>query len=96
MNGANAKTAREAREFRDLIRGEVARCERIVRSLLDSARRDPEQHRRHPGASSERPCGCSSGTPPSRRCGSRRAIPADAPAARIDADSLKQVVMALA
>jgi PAS domain S-box-containing protein len=32
---------RQAKEFRDLIRGEVARCERIIRTLLDAARPGP-------------------------------------------------------
>jgi signal transduction histidine kinase len=86
---------REVKEFRDLIRSEVARCERIVRSLLDSARPQPGQTaelkptvatalrvlERHPAFTRT-------------RVASR--IPADLPPARIDPDSLKQVVMALA
>ena len=35
------RSAREARQFRDLVRTEVARCERIVRFLLDSSRSTP-------------------------------------------------------
>jgi two-component system, NtrC family, sensor kinase len=95
MNSGSGEAAREAREFRDLIRGEVARCERLVRSLLDSARRDPSTTadipavvgtalrllERHPAFVKV-------------RVASR--VPADLPLARIDADSLKQVVMALA
>jgi PAS domain S-box-containing protein len=84
----------EAREFRDLIRGEVARCERIVRSLLDAARPHPGNTadvgvivgdilrllERHPAFSRVKVV---------PKIG-RRVI------ARIDPDSLKQVVMALA
>ncbi|MFI5182804.1 MAG: nitrogen regulation protein NR(II) [Vicinamibacteria bacterium] len=95
MSGGNDAAAREAREFRDLIRGELARCERLVRSLLDSARRDPSSTsdlravvgtalrllERHPAFARVRVV-------------SR--IPEGLPLARIDADSLKQVVMALA
>jgi len=94
--GAPAGTARrEAREFRDLIRGEVARCERIVRSLLDSARPDPN---------STAELGVTVGTalrllqrhPAFARTRVVSRIPQDLPAARIDPDSLKQVVVALA
>lgn len=95
IHAGNEEAAREAREFRDLIRGELARCERLVRSLLDSARRDPSSTadipavvgtalrllERHPAFAKV-------------RVASR--IPERLPLARIDADSLKQVVMALA
>jgi PAS domain S-box-containing protein len=95
MKGDGDETVVEAREFRDLIRGELARCERLVRSLLDSARRDPSSTadvstvvgtalrllERHPAFVKVRVI-------------SR--IPSGLPRARIDADSLKQVVMALA
>jgi len=95
MKGERDDVVREAREFRDLIRGELARCERLVRSLLDSARRDPSSTadvpvvvgtalrllERHPAFVKVRVV-------------SR--IPSGLPLARIDADSLKQVVMALA
>jgi PAS domain S-box-containing protein len=95
MSGRGDEAAREAREFRDLIRGELARCERLVRSLLDSARRDPSSTadvpavvgtalrllERHPAFAKVRVV-------------SR--LPSGLPSARIDADSLKQVVMALA
>jgi signal transduction histidine kinase len=93
--GADDTATREALEFRDLIRGEVARCERLVRSLVDSARSDPSANadvpavvatalrllERHPAFAKV-------------RVTSR--IPASLPAAGIDGDSLKQVVMALA
>jgi PAS domain S-box-containing protein len=89
------KERKEARLFRDLIREEVARCERIVKFLLDSARPDTSTRafldatvgtalkllERHPAFS---------------RIKVKAVLPAGLPAARIDADSLKQVVMALA
>jgi PAS domain S-box-containing protein len=89
------KVRREANEYRDLIREEVARCERIVRTLLASARSSPNSTTdiaqtvhtvmwlldRHPAFTRVRIV---------------RRIPAKLPAVRIDADSLKQVVLALA
>jgi signal transduction histidine kinase len=86
---------REARQFRDLIRTEVARCERIVRFLLDSARPSP-------GTSTD--VSATVGTalrllerhPSFARIRVSARIPKGLPAARIDPDSLKQVVMALA
>jgi len=82
-------------EFRDLIRGEVARCERIVRSLLDTARST---------AGSTAELSATVGTtlrllerhPAFARVKVVSRIPQGLPAARIDPDSLKQVVMALA
>jgi two-component system NtrC family sensor kinase len=84
---------REAREFRDLIRGEVARCERIVRSLLDAAR---------PAPGTVCDVNATVGTalrllerhPAFARVKVSARIPRDL-WARIDPDSLKQVVMAL-
>jgi two-component system NtrC family sensor kinase len=89
------KARREAIEFRDLIRGEVARCERIVRSLLDTARST---------AGSTAELSATVGTtlrllerhPAFARVKVVSRIPQGLPAARIDPDSLKQVVMALA
>jgi PAS domain S-box-containing protein len=91
----NRKARGEALEFRDLIRGEVARCERIVRSLLDTARSTA-------GSSAE--LSATVGTtlrllerhPAFARVKVISRIPAGLPPARIDPDSLKQVVMALA
>jgi PAS domain S-box-containing protein len=94
-HGADEAKARETREFLELIRGEVARCERLVRSLVDSARADPSRNadvaavvatalrllERHPAFAKV-------------RVESR--IPEGLPAAGIDGDSLKQVIMALA
>ena len=87
--------AREARQFRDLIRTEVARCERIVRFLLDSSRPSSDEKADVAGTVSlalrllER-------HPAFARIHVRATVPGELPAARIDADSLKQVVMALA
>jgi signal transduction histidine kinase len=94
MTGDKA-AAREARQFRGLIRGEVARCEKIVRFLLDASRPSSRSTanvvettslalrllERHPAFT---------------RIRIRRSLPPSLPTARIDADSLKQVVMALA
>jgi signal transduction histidine kinase len=90
-----SKGAREARQFRDLIRQEVARCEAIVRFLLDSSRTGAEDRadvratvslalrllERHPAFS---------------RLRVHASVPAGLPPVRLEADSLKQVVMALA
>jgi PAS domain S-box-containing protein len=93
---APGKPARDqAREFRDLIRGEVARCERIVRTLLDSARPSPGHTadlKTHVGTALrllER-------HPAFARVRVISRIPDGLPAALIEPDSLKQVVMALA
>jgi PAS domain S-box-containing protein len=88
-----ATDRKEARSFQQLIRSEVARCERIVRSLLDAARPDPGTRadlraivgmalrllERHPAFARVRVV---------------PRIPRGL-LARVDADSLKQVVMAL-
>jgi signal transduction histidine kinase len=92
---ADRRSAREAREFRDLIREEVARSEKIVRFLLDSSRAGPGDRadvggivalalrllERHPALS---------------RLKVKASVPRGLPAVHIDADSLKQAVMALA
>jgi PAS domain S-box-containing protein len=86
---------REAREFRDLIRGEVARCERIVRSLLEASR--PE-----PGTSCDIALSVGNALkllerhPAFARVRVVSRLPKELPPARVDPDSLKQVVMALA
>jgi two-component system NtrC family sensor kinase len=92
---APGSAAREARQFRDLIRREVARCERIIRFLLDSARPDP-------GRTAD--VSATVGTalrllerhPAFARIRVVARVPRALPPARIEADSLKQVVMALA
>lgn len=89
-----ARTRREAKEFLELIRGEVARCERLVRTLLESARPSNGDRcdvgevvavvlrllDRHPGFTKV------------------RVVSRIQPGllAQIDGDSLKQVVIALA
>jgi two-component system NtrC family sensor kinase len=89
------KARREALEFRDLIRGEVARCERIVRSLLDTARSTP-------GTTAEVAAAVDTTLrllerhPAFARVKVISRIPPGLPPARIDPDSLKQVVIALA
>lgn len=91
------KAAREAREFRKLIFTEVARCERIVRFLLDSARPSPAGART---ASIPEVVGTAlrllERHPAFNKVKVTARIPKDLPAVRIDPESLKQVVMALA
>jgi PAS domain S-box-containing protein len=91
----DARQQREATEFRGLIRSEVARCERIVRTLLGAARRDTgttadvaatvatalKLLERHPALSGVRVVA---------------SVPKKLPRTRIEPDSLQQVVMALA
>jgi signal transduction histidine kinase len=86
---------REAVQFRDLIRAEVARCERIVRFLLDSSR---------PSAGTTADVAATVSLalrllerhPAFTRIRVRASVPKNLPPARIEADSLKQVVMCLA
>ena len=89
------RSAREARQFRDLIRTEVARCEKIVRFLLDSSRSAPGD-----GADLEATVSLAlrllERHPALARLRVRTSIPKGLPPARFDTDSLKQVVMALA
>ncbi len=92
---ASGKEKREARRFRDLIREEVQRCERIVRFLLDSARPSP-------GRTADIPDTVGTALkllerhPAFTRIRVKARIPEALPAAHIATDSLKQVVMALA
>jgi signal transduction histidine kinase len=86
---------REAAEFRDLVRSEVERCERLVRSLLDSARPSPGRAadvaetvatvmrllERHPAF---------------RRVKVATELGRRLPEVAIEPDSLRQVVLALA
>jgi two-component system NtrC family sensor kinase len=90
-----AGAAGEAREFRDLIRTEVARCERIVRFLLDSARADGRADA-DLKTTAETAMRLLERHPAFARIRVVARIPGGLPPARIDADSLKQVVMALA
>jgi signal transduction histidine kinase len=87
--------AREARQFRDLIREEVARCEAIVRFLLDSSRAG-EDERADVAATVSLALRLLERHPALVRLRVRTALPEGLPPARIGSDSLKQVVMALA
>lgn len=87
--------AREARKFRDLIRDEVARSERIVRFLLDSARPSPGDTAEL-GGTVKTALKLLERHPAFNRIRVRCRIPDRLPAARIEPESLKQVVMALA
>jgi two-component system NtrC family sensor kinase len=88
------RSAREARQFRDLIRAEVARSEKIVRFLLDSSRAGPVE-RADLGAIVALALRLLERHPALARLRVKASVPKGLPAARIDADSLKQVVMAL-
>jgi two-component system NtrC family sensor kinase len=93
---ATGKAAREARQFRNLIFAEVARCERIVRFLLDSARPAPG------GSTADIPATVGTAMrllerhPAFARIKVLSRVPPGLPRVRTDAESLKQVVMALA
>jgi two-component system NtrC family sensor kinase len=88
-------SAREARQFRDLIRAEVARSEQIVRFLLDASRTAPGD-RADLGATVALALRLLEQHPALARLRVKASLPPALPSARIDADSLKQVVMALA
>jgi PAS domain S-box-containing protein len=95
LSARGAAQQREAREFRDLVRGEVARCERIVRTLLDSARPQGGERCSVPevvGAVLR----LLDHHPDFTRVQVESKMPKGLPPAQIDADSLKQVVIALA
>jgi signal transduction histidine kinase len=85
---------REARQFRDLIRTEVARCERIVQFLLDSSRSDAAE-RADVGETLALALRLLERHPALARLRVRASLPEGLPAVRIDPGSLKQVVMAL-
>ena len=85
---------REARQFRDLIRTEVARCERIVQFLLDSSRSDAGE-RADVGETLALSLRLLERHPALARLRVRTSLPKALPSVRIDAGSLKQVVMAL-
>jgi two-component system NtrC family sensor kinase len=94
---AKGKAAREARQFRDLIFAEVARCERIVRFLLDSARPAAEA-----GSTADIPATVGTALrllerhPAFTKIKVVSRVPAELPRVRTDTESLKQVVMSLA
>lgn len=87
--------AKEARKFRDLIREEVARSERIVRFLLDSARPSPGDQA-DMASTVQTALKLLERHPAFNRIRVRLQMPDRLPAAQIESESLKQVVMALA
>jgi signal transduction histidine kinase len=88
-------SAREAEQFRNLIRTEIARCEKIVRFLLDASRPAPGD-RADLGATVALALKLLERHPAMARVRVKASLPEGLPPGRIDADSLKQVVMALA
>jgi C4-dicarboxylate-specific signal transduction histidine kinase len=87
--------AREAGQFRDLVRAEVARCESIVRFLLDSSR-SGDADKADVAATVTLALRLLERHPAFARLRVRASVPASLPPARIGQDALKQVVMALA
>jgi len=85
---------REARQFRDLIRTEVARCEQIVQFLLDSSR-DGAGERADVGETLALALRLLERHPALARLRVRNSLKQALPAVAIDPGSLKQVVMAL-
>lgn len=94
QKAADAEVRREAAEFHELLRGEVARCERLLRSLLDASR---------PGETEACDVGATVGTvlrllerhPAFARVRVQSQMPRGLPRTPLGADSLKQVVLAL-
>jgi two-component system, NtrC family, sensor kinase len=97
QKSTTGKAAREARQFRDLIFAEVARCERIVRFLLDSARPAAAA-----GGTADIPATVGTALrllerhPAFAKIKVVSRVPPELPRVRTDTESLKQVVMALA
>ncbi len=92
---ADASQQREANEFRALIRGEVARCERIVRTLLGAARRDTGTTA-DVGATVATALKLLERHPAFRHVRVLASVPKKLARVLIEPDSLQQVVMALA
>lgn len=95
LRNPSRKARKEATEFRELIRNEVGRCERIVRSLLDSAR--------PAGGDTADVAGVVRSAlkllerhPAFRRLKVVAQIAPRVPSVRIEPDSLRQVIIALA
>jgi signal transduction histidine kinase len=95
LQSEKAAVRREAADFRNLIRDEVARCERIVRTLLGSAR-SQGHGTTDVGQTVDTVMWLLARHPAFTRVRIVRRIPATLPLVDIDADSLKQVVLALA
>jgi PAS domain S-box-containing protein len=85
---------REARQFRDLIRHEVARCESMVRFLLESSREGPGE-RADVSATLKLALRLLERHPALARLKVESRVPETLPPVQIDGGSLKQVVMAL-
>lgn len=85
---------REARQFRDLIRHEVARCESMVRFLLESSREEAGE-RADVAATLKLALRLLERHPALARLRVRTRLPKALPPVEIDAGSLKQVLMAL-
>ena len=86
---------RQATEFRDLVRSEVARCERLLRSLLESARPSPGRGA-DVGATVGAVLRLLERHPAFQRVRVVSRLQAGLPEAAIEPDSLRQVVLALA
>jgi len=87
---------REARQFRDLIRTEVSRCERIVQFLLHSSSTGPNgDEPADVGETLALALRLLERHPALARVRLRTSLPKALPRVRIDADTLKQAVMAL-
>jgi signal transduction histidine kinase len=85
---------REARQFHDLIRHEVTRCESMVRFLLESSR-ETGGERADVSAALKLALRLLERHPALARLRVRTSLPKSLPPVLIDAGSLKQVVMAL-
>jgi signal transduction histidine kinase len=86
---------REARQFRDLIRTEVSRCERIVQFLLHSSSGPNGDEPADVGETLALALRLLERHPALARVRLRTSLPKALPRVRIDADTLKQAVMAL-
>jgi signal transduction histidine kinase len=94
VQAQTGKGKQEAQDFRNLIRDEIARCERIVRTMLGSARSNP-QSTADVAQTVDTVMWLLARHPAFTRVKVVRRLPPHLPAAQIDADSLKQVVLAL-
>jgi PAS domain S-box-containing protein len=86
---------REARQFRDLIREEVGRAERLVRVLLDSGRAEPTGSA-DVAATVTEALRLLERHPTLAKTKVHAHLPRGLPRAQVDGESLKQVVVALA
>jgi two-component system NtrC family sensor kinase len=96
QKNTEGKAAREAEQFKDLIFAEVARCERIVRFLLDSARPADARSTADVLATVATALRLLERHPAFAKVKVVSRVPPELPRVRTDTESLKQVVMALA